>query len=189
MKAKQKRPSKTPPKKRSAKEPLNCWPGELLREEFMVPFGITAKDIAKALPTRVHPKGPVLGTTYWETKIKALIGEEEEVGWNDGPDVLLFATLDRYFGLSEGYFLWCWVAAVSRHVAWNHETFLKKVKPLKRESSDTLEQLERDFGRGKTKVTREELQASRSLHAARKRGIVPGSNEPGVSLDGDLGYL
>lgn len=114
--------------KSSPKRLINCWPGDLLREEFMKPLGLSAATIAAALPRRVYPKGPVLTPAYWESRIKVLIGEEDD--FEVGPDPFLFAALERYFRLSSGYFLRVWCEAANRAVSKTHARVLERIKPI-----------------------------------------------------------
>lgn len=63
-----------------------CSPGEMLEEEFLKPMGISAYRLAKD----IHVPA---------TRIHAIVKQERSIS----ADTAL--RLERYFGLSEGYFL------------------------------------------------------------------------------------
>lgn len=63
-----------------------CTPGEFLREEFLEPFGLTVYQLAK----RLHVPS---------TRLHAILKGQRAIS----PDTAL--RLERFFGLSEGYFL------------------------------------------------------------------------------------
>ncbi|MGC9451304.1 MAG: HigA family addiction module antitoxin [Oceanipulchritudo sp.] len=72
--------------KTSTKQIPLCSPGELLDEEFLKPMGITAYRLAKD----IHVPA---------TRIHAIVKQDRSIT----ADTAL--RLERYFGLSEGYFL------------------------------------------------------------------------------------
>ena len=104
---------------------LNVHPGELLREEFMKPLGLTAEKMARAIP-----RHPVFGLKFdIAREINDLIRADPRISLLD---LDLALALDRYFGLNAGY--WWHVQAtyevrlgMTEDAAW-----LDKIRPLKR---------------------------------------------------------
>ena len=52
--------------------------GDILREDFMKPLGLTAAQIGNAIPPQMHPRGPHLGDGFWAYRIRKLIGDEPD---------------------------------------------------------------------------------------------------------------
>jgi plasmid maintenance system antidote protein VapI len=97
-------------------------PGELLREEFMKPLGLTPEMMAKSIPQ--HPKFPKSDIT--ENLRDLLIADEDSL-----LDIDLSLALDRYFGLHAGFF-WRVQADHDIHEWCNKEAeWLARVVPLK----------------------------------------------------------
>ena len=86
-------------------------PGEILREEFLVPYGVSAGSLARA-------------THVPRTRIERLIREEVDLT----PDTAL--RLARYFGTSAGF----WMNLQSRYALERAqeqlEDTLKQIQPL-----------------------------------------------------------
>ena len=105
--------------------------GEFLREEYMKPLGLSCRDIAKAIPG-LHGSSRRSGSSkYWERELQVLVGESEDdlAGWlSEAPPCQLLCALDRYFGLSAGYFLSVWASCETRVVGRRFGTWLARVK-------------------------------------------------------------
>ena len=103
---------------------LNVHPGELLREKFMKPLGLTAEKMARAIPR--HPNWLDIDIAQGINDLIRADPDACVVGLN------LALALDRYFGLKAGY--WWRVQAtyfihlgIAEDAAW-----LEKIRPLKR---------------------------------------------------------
>ena len=95
-------------------------PGELLREKFMKPIGLTPQMMAAAIPR--HPEFP---DSDIAERIQDLIRADED----SFLDLHLALALDRYFGLSPGFF---WRVQAQQEIRdWieREQSWLAKVKP------------------------------------------------------------
>ena len=95
--------------------------GELLRGDFMEPFGVTPEQIAAAIPP-----DPLDSGKSWIEEIRNLLGHETD-------EFLLVdvsLTLDRVFGCPDGFFLPLWATCAVRSRAKKRREWLAKVQPL-----------------------------------------------------------
>jgi plasmid maintenance system antidote protein VapI len=107
------------PKKRAPRI-LTVYAGEILREDFMRPLGLTAAKIAKGLPRSVdYPDRD------YALEIAAFAKGDEDsfVGFD------LSLALDRYFGLPAGYFARLQTTCLIRDSKIRDATWLARVKP------------------------------------------------------------
>jgi antitoxin HigA-1 len=95
--------------------------GEMLREEFMKPLGITTEQIARAIPP--DPWDP---NKDWVAEVNDLLdGTTDEYLLVD-----LTLALDRVFGTTNGYFLRLWADCARRSRAIKIEHWLARVSPV-----------------------------------------------------------
>jgi hypothetical protein len=95
--------------------------GELLRWDFMEPFGVTPEQIAAAIPPDSLDPGK-----SWIEEIRNLLGHETD-------EFLLVdvsLVLDRVFGCPDGSFLPLWATCAARSRAKKRREWLAKVQPL-----------------------------------------------------------
>ena len=93
-------------------------PGALLREEFLEPMGLTPYRLAKDIGVPL-------------TRITAILAEERAVTADTG------LRLDRYFGLSEGYWLGLQQDYDLRRAKRALGRTLERIKPLDLETVGT----------------------------------------------------
>jgi plasmid maintenance system antidote protein VapI len=112
---------KTPARisKKSAPKFLTVYAGEILREDFMRPLGLTAAKIAKALPR--NPDYPARDYALEITDFAK--GDDSFVGFD------LSLALDRYFGLPAGYFARLQTTCLIRDSKIRDADWLVRVRP------------------------------------------------------------
>lgn len=101
---------------------LNVHPGALLRDEFMKPLHLTPEILAAAIPR--HPEFPDSDVAE---QIRELVRADED----SSLDLDLALALDRYFGLSPGYF---WRGQAEQEIRdWLHRDrlWLARIKPFR----------------------------------------------------------
>ena len=86
-------PTKLPYKPRA--DYLTCTVGEILRDDFMLPMGLTSEQIANAIP----PSADNPTRNYAQEITRVALGDACGL-----LNIDLALALDRYFGLSPGYF-------------------------------------------------------------------------------------
>jgi len=113
---------KTPQRlsKKSSPNILTVYAGEILREDFMRPLGLTAAKIAKALP-----RNPDYLDRDFALEIADFARGDEDsfIGFD------LSLALDRYFGLSAGYFARLQTTCLIRDSKIRDADWLARVKP------------------------------------------------------------
>ncbi|MFA6286139.1 MAG: hypothetical protein WC661_02045 [Opitutaceae bacterium] len=109
-------------------ESLKCSAGETLREDYMAPLGLSARQIAEAIPPdATHP------ARNWAAEIESFaIGDEEAFVNLD-----LSLALDRYFGLPDGYFWRLQAVCSVRDRIPQLKPWLDRVKPRQCENAQT----------------------------------------------------
>ena len=116
---KKQNPTKRLPQK-SGPKILTVYAGEILREDFMRPLGLTATKIAKALP-----RNPDYPDRDFALEIADFARGEEDsfIGFD------LSLALDRYFGLPAGYFARLQTTCLIRDSKIRDGDWLAHVKP------------------------------------------------------------
>ncbi len=112
-------PTQRIPEKRGPKF-LAVYAGEILREDFMRPLGLTASKIAKALPRSADDPDRDYAL---EIADFARGDEDSFIGFD------LSLALDRYFGLPAGYFARLQTTCFIRDSKIRDADWLARVKP------------------------------------------------------------
>lgn len=101
---------------------MNIHPGEFLRREFMEPLRLTPEKMAKAIP-----RAPGFPESDIAETIRDFLRADEDASL----DLNLALALDRYFGLSPGFF---WLLQSAHEIKGglaSEATWLARIKPLK----------------------------------------------------------
>jgi plasmid maintenance system antidote protein VapI len=101
--------------------PRHAHPGEILREQCMRPLLVTPEILARTIPP--HPEFP-------DSDIAEQIHEFVRADEDSNLDLDLALALDRYFGLSPGYFWRLQAEQEIRDGARRSRRWLARIKPF-----------------------------------------------------------